>query len=218
MSASLEGPLGKQARAQAQSERLREQILPCGRCTSDGPFAPSDPPRALSTGSTFATCPAASTPTGCWSPARSCSTSVRRSTTSSTYSTSGATVVECPSPSRPGHSSRSTIYDTLQGSNASLWRIDDLSVTRPRSRGSNPYCAQVHGVVAGEPLWSADSARLPPGDQSTQSSERSTAWFHFAYPVSRSSSDICGSQRLSSLQRSRSSSWSDQYPTARPAA
>ncbi len=54
--------------------------------------------------------------------------------------------------------------------------------------------------------------------QSAQPKLRSTAFFHFAYCLSRSSSSIFGSHRLSSDQRSRSSSWSDQKPTARPAA
>src|SRR4051794_41723875 len=53
---------------------------------------------------------------------------------------------------------------------------------------------------------------------STQSNVLSTAFFHDEYPASRSDASIEGSQRLSSLQRSRSSSWSDQKPHARPAA
>ena len=51
---------------------------------------------------------------------------------------------------------------------------------------------------------------------SSQPSERSTAARQLARPRSRSSSSICGSQRLSSAQRSLSSARSFQKPTRQP--
>ena len=73
----------------------------------------------------------------------------------------------------------------------------------------------------GRPDRPTDRTAQPWADStssSTQSRERSTAFFHSRRARSTSSSSVVGSQRLSSSQLATSSSWDAQNPTARPAA
>ena len=73
----------------------------------------------------------------------------------------------------------------------------------------------------GRPDRPTDRTAQPWADStssSTQSRERSTAFFHSRRARSASSSSMVGSQRLSSSQLATSSSWDAQNPTARPAA
>ncbi|MEN3297946.1 MAG: hypothetical protein V7633_4 [Pseudonocardia sp.] len=72
-------------------------------------------------------------------------------------------------------------------------------------------------VEAGDVAADEVDARGPQST-STQSRVRCTAFFHWAYPSARCSSDHRGVHRLLSFQFALSSSVSRQNPTARPAA
>jgi UDP-glucuronate 4-epimerase len=90
--------------------------------------------------------------------------------------------------------------------------LETLTGYRPADaagRGHRP----LRGMVSG--LAKAGSTGRP---QLTQSRERSTARRHPATIRSRSASSIEGRQRWPAFRKLRSSSWSDQNPTASPAA